>query len=374
MANGDDPNVETSDEFVQRMKDESPPGSAATPDSLPAYKQPDQQQQGAAPRAQLATPEDKLDQQQDDAIQQTIKFNRQFDQDRQEQERTNQWVRQEQEKLLSEPLPKMPSYSDLYGDVQGQQQQQSQALKNWKRKESLAMLAYAAIALPLAFFTRGAAGAGAMRGFSAGLDALKEGFDDKAKQHIALWKAQNDQMIKEGDRRMKYYKDVLSNRKLDMEERMQMLDLVAKSIGDKSVADAAEAGQWSKTATLLHQREQLLINAKKKSRDIEQAIFPKLGLDQLHKDYVNWLAQKHSDLRKGLYSSDSDQYWKAYDDGSSRLGSSWEDFLQQKATENKELHPGKTDQKNPEKTTDDPLGLGLPQGSTEEEGGGGGEW
>lgn len=267
----------------------------------------------------------------DDAVQQYLKATDRYQKDTEQNAKDRQWVHQQMQHLLSQPLPKMPSYSQVYP----QQTAPPEAATPGGIAKNLwgSLAGYAAIALPLAFMIgrKGPAAWGAMNGMGKALEAISQGAEQRGQQAITLWKAQNDQAIKIGEQRMSYYKDILANRKTDLEEKMQLLQHTADYFEDRQVADKAEAGNWKDVVDVLRQRDQLVANAQKWRAQHEMGILKEFGLDAAHKDYIGRLAAKNPDLRDGLSSSDPATYRAAYDKAVKRY--TWDQYIQDRKRE-----------------------------------------
>ena len=312
-----------------------------------------------------------------DYVQQMITARKKAQYDAQQNLKAQEWANKQMAALSSIPKPQMPTFAETYP-----QTTPPPNMQQMQRDKMHSLLGYFAIAVPLAlaFGRRGPAGWGAMKGMAEGINAINEGYQDRAKAAAAIWKQQNDLALKQGEERMAYYKDTMEARGTDIKEKMDLIKYGADYWKDKQTADLAEAGDLDKVLTHLEHLGTLLNNAQKNRPKAEESFFKYIGADKEFKDYILWLAQKMPELRHDLLKGDEEAYWKAYDKATSAHPQT--EYLHE-LNEQKKLTSearsegtaeGKKADKKPDKTHDNPLGLDLPKDDTESEGGGGAPW
>jgi len=226
------------------------------------------------------------------------------------------------QQLYSDPVPKMPSFEETYPSptLPPGFGQTNNDLKT-------AMMRYAAVALPLAFAfgARGGGWAGgAAKAFAEGLEGVKAGYLKKSQQGYALWKYQNDMAIEQGEHKMTYYKDVIANRTMNMTEKKEQIQAMAKYWGDSAIAAKAITESYHSTVDILENREKLLSDAIKARAEAEGKLATLMGSTEEQKEYLAYLARKsmeggHPELAKEMEdavqgkqgASFAEAYWKA---------------------------------------------------------------
>ena len=234
-----------------------------------------------------------------------------------------EWYTQQKQRLLSEPMPKMPSFEEMFSPgPYGGPPAQTQALTPQQQGFKFGhFLAYSAVAYPLALLSgkRGQAAWNAMEAAGIGMNGIASGNRGQANAAGVLWKEQNDEALKWGDARLRYYEKIIQNRNTDLKEKLELAETMATFYKDKVTADIAASGEWDKFIGHLGKLETVLNNAHKVRAAHEMAIMTDLGLGPEMKAYVQQMYTQNKDLRAGLQSEDPAEYMKAYDEGVTRF-------------------------------------------------------
>jgi hypothetical protein len=261
----------------------------------------------------------------DDALQQGMKLRTEWLQADERYRKEAEWGQKQAEKVLNEPMPPMPSFDQAYP------QPKPMPAQNDQKDRSKTILSFMAVAIPLAIALGGrrrGSAIGALAGLSQGIQAINEGYDDKAKHAAALWKQQNDAAAKYGKDQMDYYKDIIANRKTSIEEKMQLINHTAEAFKDEAMVKKSEVDDWNGVVESLAKRQQLYDDHLKNRIDTEEKIMKHLGSGEVYEDYKQHLMQKSPDFRKAAESGDSGAYFREYNKAVEKY--TWKDFLDEK--------------------------------------------
>jgi hypothetical protein len=301
-------------------------GQDPQPAAPPPQDQNSSPPEQAQPNVQRALPVDPQTQY-EDALQQGMRLRKEQMSADERYTKEAEWAHKQAEQLLSDPMPKMPSFEEAYPQPKPMPTQAAQD----KKSRAQTVAAFIGVAIPLALALGGrrrGAAIGAIAGLSQGIQAINEGYDDKAKHAAALWKQQNDMAAKYGKDQMEYYKDIIANRKTNIEEKMQLLNHTAESFKDEAMMKKTEVEQWDGVVKTLTGREKLLQDFMKNKQQNEEKIMRMLGSGAEYEDYKQRLIQKSPSFKKAIESGDSERYFDEYNKASEKYP--WQKFLDEK--------------------------------------------
>jgi hypothetical protein len=191
------------------------------------------------------------------------------------------------EKALKESPPPPPQY---------QQYQPPPTVEANRKNLFTSLLHFAAIAVPLAVafgHKGGRAGWAAIGALGHGLENLMKGNEAQYKDSMEQWRYQNEQIRETNTQKMDMYKNVLANKKLSMDQQMDLIGVISKQFGDEKLHDATKIKDWQHTYDNLLKKE----GALQKHKEWEQKEYPtlqkQLGKDKEMLEYRQIFKDRH---------------------------------------------------------------------------------
>jgi hypothetical protein len=193
----------------------------------------------------------------------------------------------EMEKQIAQPLPQMPMPTAY--------QQQPDYQEN-RRHMGKAAMGFLAVAIPLAiaFGARGGGySAGAMGGLAQGINNVIHGYDDQFKESMASFQQHNQMIHQEYEDRLNTYKQILNDRGMKLNQKMGLIDIVAKQYHDGQLARDAQSGQYEKMLSNLENKEKLLKDHGKQTQKATNNLYSAMQKDKDWTDYRIFIQGKY---------------------------------------------------------------------------------
>jgi hypothetical protein len=191
------------------------------------------------------------------------------------------------EKALKESLPPVPQF---------QQYQPPPSLQANRKNLFGSLLGFAAIAVPLAVafgHKGGRAGWAAMAALGHGMENLMKGNEEQYKNSMEQWRYQNEQIKETNTQKMNMYKEILSNKKLSMDQQMDLIGITAKQFGDQKLEDVTKIKDWQQTYNNLLKKEGALDKHKQWEEKQYPSLQQQLGKDKEMLEYRQIFMDKH---------------------------------------------------------------------------------
>ncbi len=161
-------------------------------------------------------------------------------------EREKEPLRQQAEGMLRQPGPTPPH---LQRETEPPKANTQQMMQEW-------LMPLVALSAITGAFSRGHATT-ALNAFSAGIQGLRQGDKELYQQKLTEWEAANKKLIANNKASMDEYNAIWNNKKLNLDQKMNELAIVASKYQDKLAYEAAAQKNVTLLAQLLQKQENL---------------------------------------------------------------------------------------------------------------------